>query len=227
MEKRKPTKEAGAKAIRAVVIDREPLCRTGIKTILQEITDIRICGEAADGAQALSIIREIRPDLATLEIDGNHAESIAFIKQVKRILPQIVLLIVSNRDELAFAEQMLRAGAGGYLHKREPIENIKKAVGLTLRGSVYVSELIATRIISKMAGRMSKATTTPDMLTGRELEVFELIGKGMGPIQISDFLKINKSTVETYRSRIRKKLRYQNAGELRAGAIEWNRASKR
>lgn len=209
------------KRARVLIVEDQPVTRHGLRRLLERQPGIHVCGEAGNYERALAAIARSRPDLVTVEIQLNHASGLDLIKEVRRRFPQVRLLVISQQDEVLYAERALRAGALGYVHKRENLAGVVNAVETALRGDIYVSKQTAARIAAKIAGRRQRTTRIADVLTDRELRVFGLVGQGLGPIRIAEQLKINKSTVETYRARIKQKLRFHDADELRREAILW------
>ncbi|HTL73028.1 MAG TPA: response regulator transcription factor [bacterium] len=206
---------------RVLIVEDQPVTRHGLRRLLERQPGIRVCGEAGNYERALAAIARSNPALVTVEIQLNHASGLDLIKEVRLRFPPVRLLVISQQDEVLYAERALRAGALGYIHKRESLARVVKAVQTVLRGGIYVSEEIASKLASKLVGRRQRATPIMDVLTDRELRVFGLVGEGFGPIRIAEQLQINKSTVETYRARIKQKLRFHSADELRREAILW------
>lgn len=206
---------------RVLIVEDQPVTRHGLRRLLERQPGIQVCGEAGTYERAMAAIARSHPDLVTVEIQLNHASGLDLIKEVRLRFPQVRLLVFSQQDELLYAERALRAGALGYVHKRESLASLVKAVATVLRGEIYVSAPIAARLAAKLVGRRQRTTRILDVLTDRELRVFNLVGEGLGPIRIAEQLQINKSTVETYRARIKQKLRIHDADELRREAILW------
>lgn len=211
------------KPARILIVDDEPLTRLGLRKILARNRGIRVCGEAGDYQQALAAVAKASPDLVTLEILLNNSSGLDLIKQVRRRSPKVSLLVISSQDDVLYAERALRAGALGYVHKQASPADVAQAIRTVLRGQVYVSAPITAKLASKIAGRLNDTSTIMEILTDRELQIFGMFGEGIGPSEMGAQLNINKTTVETYRHRIKKKLRFATAAELRQEAIVWNR----
>lgn len=222
----KKLKHNGFKKARVLIVEDQPLTRNGLRMLLENQPGIQVCSEAGDYQQALTAIADAKPHLVTVEVMLNRACGLEWIKEVRLRFPKVRLLVISGHDEVLYAERVLRAGALGYVHKQEALAGVVEAVQTVLRGDIYVSEPVAAKIAAKMAGRHDRATSILDVLTDRELQIFGLLGEGLGPIQIGEQLGINKSTVETYRDRIKKKLRFQNAAAMRQQAILWKRSQE-
>ena len=125
-------------------------------------------------------------------------------------------------EESLYAERVLRAGAVGYITKQEATRKVLEAVRRVLAGSIYLNDRVATHIISRLTTDAAPSATPADLLADRELQVFELTGCGLNTRQIALELQIGAKTVETYRARIREKLRLQNPSELLQAAIAWS-----
>jgi DNA-binding NarL/FixJ family response regulator len=164
----------------------------------------------------------LKPDLVLVDISLGGTSGIELIKDLGRRCAVLPILVLSTHDELLYAERSLRAGAKGYVMKHEPTERVMAAIRLVLRGGVYLSEQMHSRLLRKMArGPTVPQVSEMDQLSDRELEVFELIGGGCTTAQIAASLHLGVSTVETYRAHIKEKLKLENATELMRRAVEW------
>lgn len=204
-------------------MDDHPLMREGIAEVLRREPDLEICGEADDRAQALSVIKSSNPDLVIVDLALKNSHGMELIKDLVALCPQVRTLVVSMHDEFVNAERAIRAGASGYITKQEATTKILQAVRCVLAGEIYLSERAALQIATKAAGRArSGSGLTVDGLTDRELQVFELVGRGWSTRQIARQLKLDVSTIETYRARIKEKLNLRDSLELLQTAIRWN-----
>jgi DNA-binding NarL/FixJ family response regulator len=132
------------------------------------------------------------------------------------------MLVVSMHDESLYAERVLRAGARGYITKQEATRRILQAIRSVLTGNIYLNETISTQIIRRLtAGPGTEAVSPAEFLADRELQVFELTGRGLNTRQIAQQLNIGAKTVETYRRRIRDKLKLEDPADLLQSAITW------
>jgi DNA-binding NarL/FixJ family response regulator len=144
------------------------------------------------------------------------------IKHIHAIKPDVLTLVVSRHDEALYAERAIRAGARGYVMKLEAGQVIVKAIRRVLNGGVYVSEEINERLLMGLASGMDTVAKSPfDLLSDRELEVFELTGRGYGTRDIAERLHLSVKTVESYRARIKNKLNLSSAAELMQHAVQW------
>jgi DNA-binding NarL/FixJ family response regulator len=207
---------------RVLLIDDHPLVRERLAEVIHREPDLVICGAAEDRHQALTAIAAAAPDLAIVDLVLKNSDGLELIKDIHARWPKLGMLVVSMHDESLYAERVLRAGARGYITKQEATRNILRAIRRVLQGDIYLNDRIATQILSRL--------TTPDpapavspvaLLTDRELQVFEMTGHGLGIRQIAGRLRLAVKTVETYRGRIREKLKLRDAEEMLQRAIAW------
>lgn len=164
----------------------------------------------------------VDPDLVIVDISLPGMSGLEFIKHLQVIRPQTKALVVSRHDESLYAERALRAGAKGYIMKLEAGELIVVAARRVLRGGIWVSDEINERLLLSMAsGHSSLAESPLDVLSDRELEVFELTGRGLSTREIAERLHLSVKTVESYRARIKDKLNLNTAAELMQHAVQW------
>jgi DNA-binding NarL/FixJ family response regulator len=206
---------------RLLLVDDHPLVRERLAEVIQQEPDLAVCGQAEDRAGALSLARSTQPDLAIIDLTLKNSHGLDLIKDLLAERPELPILVVSMHDESLHAERALRAGARGYITKQEATRKIMLAIRTVLAGETYLSENMALRIAAKVAGRPTEPSDAVDLLTDRELRVFELIGEGHGTSQIARQLRLGTATIETYRARIKEKLNLRDANELRQQAIAW------
>ncbi len=210
------------------LVDDHPLVREHLTALLQREPDLAVCGEAADGPTALSLINQQQPDLVILDISLKHSHGLELLKDLKELRPGLPVLVLSMHDETLYAERALRAGAMGYITKEEATTNVLSAVRKVLGGQVYMSERMAGRMMKKMVGGRRDELGSPlELLTDRELEVFQMIGQGLGTRQIAEELRLGIKTVESYRARIKEKLQLTDGNQLLQHAIQWVQSTKR
>jgi DNA-binding NarL/FixJ family response regulator len=213
-----------SKQSRILLVDDHPLVRERLAEVIQRETDLTVCAEAEERRQALAAIEETHPDLVVIDLTLKNSHGLELIKDVRSRYPQLAMLVVSMHDESLHAERVIRAGARGYITKQEATRRIMLAIRTVLDGRIYLSERMTAHLASKAVGRSDRETVPIDQLTDRELFVFELIGHGFGTRQIADELRVDMSTVETYRARIKEKLHLKDANDLRQAAIHWARS---
>jgi len=210
--------------IRVLIVDDHPLVRESLKRIIQGEPNLSVCGEAEDREQALEIVRATRPRLAIVDLILKNSHGLELIKDLREQFPEVQCLVLSMHDEMIHAERVIRAGARGYITKHEVPAKILLAIRKILSGEIYWSEKAAARVASKIA-HAAPATTNYELLTDREMQVFQLIGSGQSTRQIAATLHIDVSTVETYRARIKEKLSISSGLELVRLAITWANTS--
>lgn len=203
-----------------LLIDDHPLLRQGIAQLLNQQDDLEVCGEAEDRASAMVAIARMDPDLAIVDLSLKEDRGMELIRDCRVQFPELLLLVLSMHDERFYAERALRAGASGYIMKREASENVLEAVRSVLSGEVFVSPAVAGSIVGKVAGKSSAGPQSPwDLLSDREMDVFLRIGKGYGTQQVAKQLHISAKTVEAHRASIKIKLGISASDELLQQAI--------
>ena len=205
-----------------LIVDDHPLMRKGLALALNAEIDLTVCGQVANAEEALGALEELDPDLAIVDISLPGMSGLELIKHMQALRPEMRTLVVSRHDEALYAERAIRAGARGYVMKLEAGEMIVKAVRRVLGGGIYVSEEINERLLLGLAaGRPKMAESPLELLSDRELEVFELTGRGRGTREIAERLYLSVKTVESYRARIKDKLNLKTAAELMQHAVQW------
>lgn len=204
------------------LVDDHPLVREWLTTLINQQTDLTICGEAEDAPSALQAIEKIQPDAAVIDITLASGSGIELIKDLKRCCPRVAIVVLSMHDESLYAERTLRAGARGYVTKRETTKKVVAAIRKVLEGGIYVSEDFAASMAEKlMQGRDTAGGSPVGELSDRELEVFEMLGRGLETRQIGESLCISMKTVQAYCARIKEKLNVKTANELMREAVRW------
>ena len=220
---RKSRTAATAKArTRILLVDDHPLVRERLAEIINREPDLTVCGEAEDRHEALAAIPAKRPGLVIVDLTLKNSDGLELIKDIRSRRPKLRMLVVSMHDESLYAERVIRAGALGYITKQEASRNILVAIRRVLEGIIYLNEKIASHIISRLVAHPGAvATTSAELLSDRELKVFDLIGQGQNTSEIAARLHVAVKTVETYRARIREKLKLENGSDLLQSAISW------
>src|SRR5438270_148711 len=218
------SKTGEARKSRVFLIDDHPLVREGLVNLINCQRDLAVCGEAEDSAGAITGIAKTRPDVALVDISLKNESGLELVKNLEQRFPLVGLIVLSMHDEALYAERALRAGAKGYVMKRESTKSILTAIRRVLSGDVYVSE----RVVSAMAKRMGssrKAAAEPvERLSDRELEIFRLLGQGRTTSQIAEDLHLSLKTVQAYCARAKEKFGVTSLTELLRAAIRWEDA---
>ncbi len=212
-----------------LLIDDHPVVRKGMRSILEEIDGFTVCGEAGDGNGALRMIQDLSPNLAIVDINlKGNINGIELVKAVKERFPRTTTLVMSIDDGSLYAERAIRAGARGYISKDEASEMILTAIQTIRSGKIFLSNEISTIIASKHILGGGDCDHLPvERLSNRELEIFQLLGKGYKRKEISRKLNINTNTLESHRRKIREKLNIDSASELSKVAVQWQVAKNK
>jgi DNA-binding NarL/FixJ family response regulator len=213
-------KQAQQTAKRILLVDDHPVLRKGLVRLIDSKDEFAVCGEASTAAEAITLIRELKPDLVIVDIGLPGASGIELTKTIRAEFPQLPVLILSMHEEALYATRALRAGATGYIVKQDAIDNIAAALREALNGRRYLSPVIAAQLQHNGPG--GQTTDDPvSLLTDREFEIFELIGKGREVREISEALGVSPKTVETHRTNIKEKLKLKNARQVARLAVQW------
>ena len=198
------------------------MMREGLSVRISSQPDMCVCGEAADVSEALTQVEHAGADLVIVDLSLRRGHGLDLIERIKASHPAVKMLVVSQFEESLYAERSLRAGALGYISKRECQENIVQAIRQVLGGNRYVSpEMTAHFVAQAIDGDASSGTDPVERLSNRELEVFQLIGQGATTSSIARQLHLSVHTVESHREKIRRKMALKNGAELTRRAIQW------
>jgi DNA-binding NarL/FixJ family response regulator len=209
---------------KVLIVEDHPMFRDHLAQLIDRESGMSVCGTAESVQEAMKRIEETKPDIAIVDISLRGSSGLELIKDIKSRSFDVIILVLSMHDEDLYAERVLRAGAKGYITKNEASTEVIKAIRCVMNGEVYASPKLTARLL----GRMSGKGVTPDIekwekLSDRELEVFQMLGRGKNTREIAVSLNLSHSTVETYRSRIREKLQLRSPAELYLFAGQWER----
>ena len=204
-----------------LIVDDHPIVRRGLMDVINETIDLEICGEAADVPEAIRQIEATQPHAVIVDITLGDEDGIELIDCIKWRWPSIKILVSSARDEKTFAGRVLRAGALGFISKREPLPQVVNALRQVLRGEVYLSPHMTTCLLQRAAGRQSLEPDPVQSLSNRELQVFQLIGEGLNTREIAHRLGISPKTVESHRKVLKEKLNAPTSSHLSRQAFQW------
>jgi DNA-binding NarL/FixJ family response regulator len=215
-----------ARKSRVFLVDDHPLVREGLANLINREDDLIVCGEAEDSAQAMSRIVQARPDVALIDISLKNESGLELVKDLKSQFPQIALIVLSMHDEVLYADRALRAGAHGYIMKREASKNVLVSIRRVLEGGVYVSDKIINRMAVKHISSPERSSSLPvECLSDRELEIFRLLGQGRSTSQIAGDLHLSLKTVQSYCARAKVKFGVTSLFELLRAALQWQDAN--
>jgi DNA-binding NarL/FixJ family response regulator len=213
---------------RVFLVDDHPLVREGLSMLIGHEDDLEVCGEAGDPREALRAIAKVAPDIAVVDLSLGEYSGMDLIRSLRAQYQDLSVVVLSMHDEKLYAERVIRAGARGYVMKREMSGTILSAIRHVLSGKLYVSSEVAEMFAEKFVDRKLTADASPiEQLSDRELEVFSLLGQGHETRRIAENLHLSVKTVQAYCARIKEKLNLANGTELLREAVYWheNRAS--
>jgi len=218
--------EPPAKTTTLVIVDDHPLVRAGIKALLHLEGDLDVVGEAEDHAEAIEVIAAVQPDLVLVDLSLKNSNGLNLIKELAQKRNAPLILTVSMHDEYTYAVRCLKAGARGYIMKQEGTERILEAIRCVLSGETYLSSAMTRNAVNHVSGlRPTPGASPVSMLSNRELELFQLTGKGLEIAEIAEVMSISPRTVEVHRSHIKKKLGLRTSTEIFQVAYDWLRDS--
>ncbi len=212
---------AESKRKRIFIVDDHPLVRAGVARAIETEGEFDVCGEAGSLDSALAGIESAVPDVVLVDISLGVSNGIDLIRQLKRDKPGIRVLVISMHDEPVYVERALKAGASGYILKRESVQKVTTAERAILEGRNYVSEGVSSSLVDLLRGQDPSEDICPrEILSGREVEVFQLLGQGHSRKEISDTLNISPKTVESHIERMKEKLNIESGTRLVHYAIQ-------
>ncbi|HZL00909.1 MAG TPA: response regulator transcription factor [Caulobacteraceae bacterium] len=210
------------RSTRIFVVDDHPLVREWLATLLNQQPDMVVVGEAEDMAGALAGVAKSPPDVAIVDISLKGASGIDLIRAIKAAAPRVEVVVLSMHDERLYAERAIRAGARGYITKRETARKLVAAVRRVREGRLYVSDEMASLFAERfLEGAKQDAASPVALLSDRELDVFSQLGEGRETRQIAERLNVSIKTVQSYCARIKEKMRLASAVELLREAVLW------
>jgi DNA-binding NarL/FixJ family response regulator len=209
-----------------LIVDDHPIVRRGLRQLVANQPDMEVCGEASGVEEAFQQVLANRPDVAVIDLSLASGHGLELIEQISNHDKSIKMLVSSMHDESIYAERVLRCGASGYINKKESPEKIIDAIRDVLNGEIYVSPQVADQLLRRVRSGQTPDTDPIATLTNRELEVFELIGKGLTMKQIAQKLEISQKTVEAHRDGIKGKLNLRNSLEVTRRALQWSMEGK-
>jgi DNA-binding NarL/FixJ family response regulator len=205
---------------RVLIVDDHPMVREGLAARLSIRPNLEVCGEAAEVDEALDLVDSLQPELIIVDLSLRSGHGLDLIKKVSVRQPATKMLVLSAHDESLFARRALRAGALGYVNKQEAQDTVIEAIDTVLRGERYLSDKLRQELMMHALDEEKRPGGIAS-LSDRELEIFELIGRGRSTRSIADQLHLSVHTIETHRENIRAKLHLSNGAELVRMAVQW------
>ncbi len=205
-----------------IIIDDHPLFSRGLSQLIETQKDYKVIGMAKDRNEALTLLDTTTPDLAIVDLNLGQEDGLELIKDIIIIHPQTKILVLSMHDERFYAERAIKAGAKGYIMKGEAESQVINAIKTVNSGEIYLSENEKNRIKELAQGNESgELSDLISSLSDRQLQIFTLVGKGLGTVEIAKKLNLSIKTIDTHKENIKGKLHCASSAELRQMAIEW------
>lgn len=209
---------------RVLIVDDHPIVRQGLKRMLEIEPDLDVCGDVATEAQARRAIRELQPDVAIVDLALQEGDGLELVRDVSAHHPELPMLVLSMHDETIYAERLIAEGAAGYIMKQAAADQLLTALRAVLRGERYVSEQLAGSLRGRpdRSGGSANASRDPvQRLSNRELQVLNLVGRGVSSRDIAADLGLSVKTVESHRQSVKRKLSLETNSQLLQYAINW------
>ena len=208
---------------RIVIVDDHPVVRQGLCLAISREPDLEVCGEAEHIGEALRLVEEECPHVVVIDLMLDGEDGGELVNRIKSRWSSVKILVYSAHDEEKFACCVLRAGASGYVSKREAMATIVAAIRQILRGEIYLSPQMTARLLQRGSVGKVLGDNPTETLTNRDLRVFEMIGRGLNTVEIAHILELSPKTVESHCKVIKTKLNVQTASQLSRRAFQWDR----
>jgi DNA-binding NarL/FixJ family response regulator len=213
---------------RVLLVDDHPIVREGLAARIELEGNLLVCGMAATAEHAMDLVSQMNPDIVVTDLSLTGKPGLELIKDIRAARPTLPILVLSIHDEDLWAERVLRAGAQGYVMKAQATEKVMEAIHRVLSGGVWISE----RMSSLLLGRLTQGRNTPSgsplaPLSDRELEVFQMIGRGLSMKEIAGQLHLSAKTIEVHREHIKEKLGLKSSAELLRYAVTYTLEERR
>ncbi len=206
--------------VRVLIVDDHAILRDGLKSLLSVEPDIQVVGEAATGAQALKMIRQLHPDVVLMDITMPDMTGLEATEVIKKGYPEIKVIALTVHENETYLKRMMQVGASGYVVKRAAAKELTTAIRTVMKGGVYIHPSIAGHLVSAAVQSPEPSREAVKNLSEREWQVLRLIALGFTNKQVADRLALSVKTVETYRARIAEKLNVRTRADLVRFAIK-------
>jgi DNA-binding NarL/FixJ family response regulator len=216
------TKEAPKGKAQVLVVEDHPVVCAGLMELIRNQPDLACSGTADSTAAAKRIVEQSEPDLMLLDLRLKSGDALELIKSMRVEHSKVKVLVLSQYDELIFAERALRAGASGYIMKENATDEVLRAVRKVLAGDLYFSDRVAAAVVQRtLRERPSASRVGMESLSDREMQVFQLLGASYSAREIAEQFHLSRKTVETHCENIKHKLNVNSAAELKEFARKW------
>ncbi len=205
--------------IRVLLAEDHTIVRKGLRSLLDDEIEIEVVGEAEDGQQAIELVQRVQPDVVLMDITMPVLNGLEATRQIKKLFPQVkvVVLTVHSTEEYIF--QILRAGASGYVVKQAAVSELVQAIQAVYQGDSFLSPSISRQVVEEYGRRAEAIEDKYDRLTDREREVLQLIAEGRANREIAQLLHVTVKTVEAHRAHLMDKLGLRSTAELTRYAL--------
>jgi len=211
-------------ATKVLIIEDHPIFSKGLAQLISVQQIYTVVGEAKNKAESMEILAKENPELAIVDLNLGDEDGLDLIQQMHASYPKLVILVLSMHDERYYAERALKAGARGYIMKEEAGSKVIEAIQTVLSGKIWLSEQEKKREQegAVLGGKTHTADDDIATLSNRQLQIFTLIAKGLGTVEIAAKLNLSAKTVDTHKEHMKIKLHCNTSQELRQFAIEWS-----
>ncbi len=205
---------------RILLADDHEIMRQGLRSLIEKEADLEVVAEAEDGRTAVTLARKLAPDVVVMDIGMKDLNGIEATRQILAESPRIKIIALSVHRDRRFVEEMLKAGASGYLLKEGAWADLTRAIEVVSSGQVYLSPPIADLVVSDFVRQSPQPDSSPfEVLSPREREVLQLLAEGRSTKEVAAYLHVSVKTVETHRLHIMRKLDMHSMAELTKYAI--------
>jgi DNA-binding NarL/FixJ family response regulator len=202
-------------AVRVLVVDDHPMVRHGLSALIAVEAGFEVCAQADSEESALQAIKDSRPHLAVIGLSGRKTSTLELVRRVQMVAPEVRVLVSSMHEDTLHAERALKAGAMAFLCKSDSVQDTVDALRRVREGKIYLSDALSERMLHRVAHGNEPDESSPfDLLSDRELQVFERYGQGLTTQEIATQLYLSTKTVDTHRQRIKQKLELRSTNEV-------------
>ena len=213
----------GTAKITIAIADDYPVMREGLARLIADEFGFAVSGSAATARELRALVARQPPRVLVMDLMLRDADGLALIKDIAEVAPALRIVVFSDHPEDVYAERCLRAGAHGYVMKRDPVATLFRAIRDTAEGGIAVSPKVSSEVLGRLMGRTAKPVATVGTLTDRELQVFQLVGRALSTRAMAEKLGVSVKTIEAHRENIKGKLGVDSHTALVARAAQWLR----